>query len=556
MIPFCMVKAEPRVRPETNTEQRWALLSVYDKPGIDSFAKRLVGYGYKIVSTGGTARLLREAGVEVMDVSELVGGDAIMGDKIKTLSREVAAGLLGRRDVAKEIGEMKQLGLPIIDLVCIDMYPLEKTIEESGRDLAMVLSKTDVGGPTMLHEGAKGLKITISTVEQRQEVLDWLENGRPDKEEFINRLNGGAEYEVARYIGISAERRSEGARKVIPLIDRKKLLYGINPWSEASVYRVDIDRRDDPLAFYNFRLVVGKERSTNNLDDWNKALGAMTHLAAGMDINFDDRGTPMMVGVKHGSPCGTAIDNDPKVVAQKMIEGDPLSIFGGIAISSFEINEEIAEILLSHRVEGGRRILDNIYAPKFTEGAVEMLRRKKDKCRFLENEALANLDRNSLDTQPMIVSIRGGMIEQGPFSYVLDFKHPDLAVYGGELTEEIKRQITLAWAVGSMSSSNTITIVKNNHLLGNGVGQQDRVGGAALAIARAVRSGNDLEGSVAYSDSFFPFPDGIQTLIDAGVKVVFASSGSVGDSKIIEAAQKAGVLLVMLPDKVCRGFRW
>ncbi len=369
----------------------------------------------------------------------------------------------------------------------------------------MVLSKTDVGGPTMLHEGAKGVKITVSTFEQRQAVLDWLEDGRPNEEEFVNELNGMAEYQVARYVGLSADSRSEGAHKVVPLTDRRELLYGINPWSEASVYRVDIGGKKDPLAYYNFRLVAGREQSTNNLDDWNRALAVMTHLAAVNDINFDDRNTPMMVGVKHGNACGMAIDSDPKVVAQRMIEGDPLSIFGGIVISGFKIDEEIAEILLSHRVEDGRRILDNIYAPKFTKGAIEMLERRKDKCRFLENEALANLDRNSLDTQPMMVSIRGGMIEQSPFSYVLDFKHPDLKVYGGELTEEIKRQIALAWAVGSMSSSNTITVVKDNYLLGNGAGQQDRVGGAALAVARAVRSGHDLNGSVAYSDSFSLF---------------------------------------------------
>jgi len=292
------------------------------------------------------------------------------------------------------------------------------------------------------------------------------------------------------------------------------------------------------------------------LDDWNKAMGVITHLAAGMDVNFGEKNMAMMVGVKHGSACGVAIDVNPKVVAKKMIEGDPLSIFGGIVISNFEINEEIAEILLSHKVTAGRRILDNIYAPKFTKEAIAMLERKKDKCRFLENKALKNLNKKSLDKQPLMTSIRGGMIIQDNFTYILDFNHPELKVYGGKLTEKIKKEITLAWAIGSMSSSNTITIVKNNYLLGNGVGQQDRVGGAALAIARATRSNHNLKGSIAYSDSFFPFSDGIQTLIDAGIKVVFSSSGSVGDPGVIETAEKSGVLLVMLPDKVCRGFRW
>lgn len=551
-----MVEAGPKNEFE-NIEQKWALLSVFDKTGIDDFAKGLVNHGYKIISTGGTANVLRAAGIKVTDVSELVGGEPIMGDKVKTLSREVGAALLCRRDLSQEINELKTINLPIIDLVCVDMYPLENAIKENGHDLAIVLSKTDVGGPTMLHEGAKGLKITISTFKQRQVVLDWFENGQQDKEDFINKLNGIAEYEVGRYIGKSGEYRSGGDNLLVPLIREKRLAYGINPSMTSSVYRIDSDRgENDSLAFYNFKLVAGAEQSTNNLDDWNKALGVITHLAATMDINFGNQKQAMMVGLKHGNACGMAIGKEPKAVVQKMIEGDPLSIFGGIIISNFEINEEIAEILLSHKVESGRRILDNIYAPKFTQNAIEMLERKKDKCRFLENKALETLDRNSLDTKPMMVSIRGGMIIQDAFSYILDFQHQELKVYGGELTEDIKKQIALAWAIGSMSSSNTITIVKDNYLLGNGVGQQDRVGGAALAIARAKRSGHDLNGSTAYSDSFFPFPDGIQTLIDAGVKVVFASSGSIGDSKVIETAEKAGIILVMLPDKVCRGFRW
>lgn len=547
---------EKDVQKEIDINQKLALISVYDKTGIGEFAKGLVKHDYKIISTGGTAEKLRAAGIEVMDVSELVGGEPIMKDKVKTLSREVAAGLLARRDVAEEIEEMKKLNLPIIDLVCVDMYPLEDAIRDFGDDLTIVLSKTDVGGPTMSHEGAKGRKITLSIVEQRQKVLDWLDAGKPNEEEFINELNGRAEYEVSRYIGFSGENRSGGNCKNIPLLKNRELLYGINPSMKANVYRVDIDRKDDPLAFYNFKLVAGKETSTNNLDDWNKALGVLTHLAAGMDVNFGDHKQAIMVGVKHGSACGLAMDSDPKVVAKKMIEGDPLSIFGGIVISNFEIDEGIAEILLSHKVETGRRILDNIYAPKFTKEAIAMLERTKDKCRFLENMALKNLDRNSLDRQPMMISIRGGMIIQDNFTYILDFDHPELKVYGGKLTEKIKKEITLAWAIGSMSSSNTITIVKDNYLLGNGVGQQDRVGGAALAIARATRSGHDLKGSTAYSDSYFPFPDGIQTLIDVGVKTIFASSGSIGDPGVIETAQKAGVLLVMLPDKVCRGFRW
>ncbi len=556
MIKFDVVEKESRKEPVYDVNQKWAILSVHDKTGIEDFAQVLVKNGYKIISSAGTADKLRQAEIKVTDVSELVGGDPILGDKVKTLSREVAAGLLVRRDVLHEIEEMKSLGLPIIDLVCVDMYPLEETIKKNPENLEEVLKSTDIGGPTMLREGAKGKKPTIVKPEQMEEFIDWLESDQPNPEEFINRLNAEAEYEVSRYSGMSGKYRSEGNNIVIPLTNRQKLSYGSNPETEASIYRTDMDRISppDPLAYYNFKLITGKDRGANNFDDGDKALQVITHLAAVMDVNFNDHNQPMMIGLKHGNACGAAIDNDPITVTKRMIEGSPKSIFGGIVMSNFKIDEEVAEILLTHQVSS-KRVLDNIYAPEFTQDAIDMLKRKTDRCRFLENPALSTLDRNSLDQKPRIMSIRGGMIIQGNFTYILDLAHPELKVYGGKLTENIKKQIALAWAIGSMSSSNTITIVKDGYLLGNGVGQQDRVGCAELAIERAEKSHHDLSGSIAYSDSFFPFPDGILTLIDKGVKVVFASSGSVNDDLVIKTAQDNGILLVMLPDKICRGFR-
>ena len=221
---------------------------------------------------------------------------------------------------------------------------------------------------------------------------------------------------------------------------------------------------------------------------------------------------------------------------------------------NFPVNEPEAETLLSYLMPADqRRLLDGIIAPSFSEAAVAMLKRKGDKCRFLANPALQNVNKDSLDKNMRLRYVRGGFLRQPNYTFVLDWNNPDLEkigkISGGQISDLI-----LAWAIGSTSNSNTVTLTKNSYLIGNGVGQQDRVGGCELAIKRARDAGHETTGAAAYSDSFFPFADGPEVLAKAGVSAVLTSSGSVKDGEIKKFCAENNLGLVMVPDKLGRGF--
>ena len=296
------------------------------------------------------------------------------------------------------------------------------------------------------------------------------------------------------------------------------------------------------------------------------------------------------VGVKHGNPCGAAVADDPSSAIQKMLEGDLRAIFGGLVMVNFAIDEKLAEVLLTHKMEppslprmhsasppkgerAPRRLLDGIIAPEFTPAAIEMLKRKGDKCRFLVNPALASLSKNSIDTHRRFRYVRGGLLVQPNYAFVLNLQSENVGAglarptsddgrlkpaptveIIGKTSDKQKSDLLLAWAIGSTSNSNTVTIVKDGMLLGNGVGQQDRVGCCQLAIKRATDAVHNIKGAVAYSDSFFPFVDGPQTLVDAGISAIFATSGSVKDPDVKKFCADKGVALYLVPDSEGRGF--
>src|SRR3954447_13767339 len=305
---------------------------------------------------------------------------------------------------------------------------------------------------------------------------------------------------------------------------------------------------DDPLALGRFEQVEGAAPSFNNLVDVARQLQTITHMAAALD----GRGLALAVGSKHGKACGAAVAQTPAEAIQRMLEGDLRAVFGGCVMLGFAVGAEEAKLLLNH-ASPTRRLLDLISAASFTEEAIELLARKAGKCRLLANPALGELGRDSLDTAPRQRYVRGGVLEQPNYTFVLDLESPDVVVTG-ELTAAQKDDLLLAWAVGATSNSNTITLVRDGALIANGVGQQGRVSCCALALSRAGDAGHAIEGAVAYSDSFFPFPDAPETLLEAGVSAVFATSGSVRDDQVREAFTKAGVAFAQLPDKIARGF--
>jgi phosphoribosylaminoimidazolecarboxamide formyltransferase/IMP cyclohydrolase len=467
---------------------------------------------------------------------------------VVTLSREVHAGLLAQPTKA-DLKELETLGIPFIDLVCVDLYPLAEEIAKPGATMESVIEKTDIGGPTMLRSAAKGRRIVVSQPKQRNQVLDWLKDGEPDSKNFLDKLAADAEAVIADYCLDSARYSSGGTYDGFVGKATAQCKYGENaPQAPARLFSVG----NDPLAPSKLKLLAGTEPSYNNLAEIDRQLQTITHIAAGFDKNFGK--TPFIaLGTKHGNPCGAAAGDDSIKVIRKMVMGDPRAIFGGLVMLNFPVDEKVAEELLTYGMKSGRRLLDGISAPSFTKEAIKMMGRKGDKCRFLANPALKRLGKNSLDKAVRFRYVRGGFLQQPNYIFVLDFSSKDVNC-SGKPTLAQKRDMVLAWAICATSNSNTITLAKNGQLIGNGVGQQDRVSCCELAIKRARDAGHDVTGAVAASDSFFPFPDGPETLAKAGVKTIWATSGSVRDADTEALCRKKKVTLCWAPDAKARGF--
>jgi len=551
-----------------------ALISVYDKTGIEEFAAGLHELDWTIYASGGTHRAITEAGVPAIDVAELTGGGAILGHRVVTLSREVGAALLANLDSEEDMEEMKEKGYPLIDLVCQDSYPLEAEIAKPDATPESVLAQSDIGGPTLLREGAKGKRIVLSVAEQRQQVLEWLRDGRPNEEEFRQTLINRAVYEVARYTMIEAKYWNGDQMSGHIALWSANTKYGENPQQDKAAFYADNRVDVDPLGLDQFEHVQGWELSFVNMTDMDRLLQTSTHIAAGFERNFEY--VPhMAVGVKHGNACGAAVGGTLNEAVQKMLEGDTRAIFGGVVMINGEIDKEIAETLMHYAMDeddDSSRLLDGVVGSGVTEEALEVLTRAK--LRIVVNPALANLNEASLDTSRRQRPVRGGFLEQPNHTFVQDLSADNVEVHGTEeLSEQQREDMILAWAVGSTSNSNTITLVKDGKLIGNGVGQQDRVGAAHLAIARTTtatpfvqyRLGaspiiaaeldeEKLDHAVAYSDSFFPFADGPQLLVDAGVTTILTTRGSRNDGEVIETLTSGGVTVVTVPDKEARGF--
>jgi phosphoribosylaminoimidazolecarboxamide formyltransferase/IMP cyclohydrolase len=540
-----------------------AFISVFNKEGIDKFAEGLVNLGWEIMSSSGTAKYLKDKGISCTDLASFVG-EPIFGHRVVSLSREFYAMLLSRPENKEDMDELKKLNLPVISLVCCDMYPLEEEIAKEDVTLAKVIEKTDIGGPTMLRAAAKGERIVVCDKNDREKVINWLKEGEKDSDIFKKLLASKAEYTVAKYCMASANYLSDGLYKGIFSEKINENCYGENAYQAPSfVYQ----ESDSILSPDKFKLLTETSLSYNNFCDRDKVMQTMTHISAGFELNFNKRPPYIAIAVKHGNACGVGLGLKPIDAIMKMVTGDVKAIHGGSVFTNFNIDEEIAEALIHYEMKNeNRRLLDTVTAPDFSNIAIEILARKKGKCRIVTNPNLANISLDSIDKKERIRYIRDGFLTQPNYTFIPNFKE---AIIEGDVDilkkENIFSDLILAWAIGCTSNSNTITIVKDGKLLGNGVGQQDRVGAAKLAIERAddaskaLKDNNeraDLSDTIAYSDSFFPFPDGPKVLIDRGVKIIFATSGSVNDKIVIDSCKQQGATLVMFPDKEARGFAW
>jgi len=534
------------------TGNKNALLSVFNKEGITEFAKALVKHDYTIYASGGTARHLSEAGVIVQDVAKTIGGGAILDHRVVTISREIAGGLLA--DKEKHIAELEELGFPFLDLVCCDLYPLEDAINDESSTEDDIVAKIDVGGPTMISSGAKGERIVVCSHEDRPSVIEWLENDKPEEKSFLRQLRAKAFWTISKYRGLAAEYFSDGAYKGIFGELHTQLKYGENPQQkEAGFYVTD---KNDPWGLHQFNK-VDSEGGTGfvNLTDSGRLVNAYRDIKRGLRANtaLAANAQTVALGGKHGNPCGGSISATPKDAIEKMIMGDSRALFGGSVLVDAFIDEELATVLLKTGTDR-KNYFNVIIAKGFSDEAKEMLKLKKRACHLFELAAIENVDDQLDYPEPKrIVQVPGGFLLQDPNMFVLDFNADETEAHG-DVTDQHKLDMLLAWAVMKNSNSNTICLVKEGQLIGNGVGQQDRVSAAELAIKKAKDAGHDTAGAVAGSDSFFPFPDGPEALIAAGVVGIFSTSGSMRDSETVEVCDKNNVSLVFVSDKVGRSF--
>lgn len=515
---------------------RHALLSVYDKEGIVEFGRELVRAGWTLWASGGTRRAFNGTGVPCNDVAALVGEASLDHRVAAGLTRQVNEGLLSRYGKAEDDEYLQRMGVPRFDLFCGDLYPLEKAIA-AGKTYEQVTDMTDVGGPTMLRAAAKGGRIIIADVADRATVLDWLKAGCPNREEVVRQMGAKAERIAGHYAIVSARYKSMGAINGMIGTKALDLKYGENP-SQSPAALFSRVGSDDPLALSKFEIVEGTAPSFNNLCDLDRVLQTATHLAAGLEKNGCHQ-TNIAVAAKHGNPCGASYG--PHAVAEALA-GDPRAIFGGVVLTTKMVDEKIAMTMATGK-DCKRLLLDMVVAPSFTDEAKEILARKHGKCRLLANPALSSLGLSSLDTDDRFRYVRGGWLEQPNYTHVLEITDSRLS--------PISADLIIAWAVGATSNSNTITLVNRGKVIGNGVGQQDRVSCCELAVKRARDAEHDTQGAVAYSDGMFPFKDGPEVLVNAGVKAILAPLGSVRDNEIIEYCASKGVELIVCPE---RGF--
>jgi phosphoribosylaminoimidazolecarboxamide formyltransferase/IMP cyclohydrolase len=496
-----------------------ALLSVSDKTGLVDFARGLTELGWDLVSTGGTARALRDAGLTVRDISELTGFPEMMDGRVKTLHPKVHGGLLGKRADPAHREAMAAHGIEPIDLVAVNLYPFRETAARPNVSPDDVIEQIDIGGPSMVRSAAKNFADVTVVVDPADypRVLDALREGGDPA--LRRSLAGKAYAHTGAYDAAIAEwfTRLEGERFPAVLamgFERaQSLRYGENPDQRAAFY---VERKGAGLAGLVQR--GGKELSFNNLLDLEGAL-----LAA------DSFGDEICCAIiKHTTPCGLAIGTTPLDAYRKALACDPVSAFGSVIAFTAPVDELAAEAISSLFVEC-------IVAPQFADGAVEILGRKKN-LRVLEGTA--HWPPDALDFK----RVRGGILLQEPPTSPGKSKWE--VVTRRTPTPEEEQDLRFAWCAVGTVKSNAILLARGGATIGIGAGQMSRVDAAFVAVHKARQVGHDTNGAALGSDAFFPFRDGVDQAADAGVTAIVQPGGSVRDAEVIAAADEKGIAMV------------
>jgi phosphoribosylaminoimidazolecarboxamide formyltransferase/IMP cyclohydrolase len=511
---------------------RRALVSVHDKTGVVDFARGLARLGIEILSTGGTAKLLRDSGVPVREVADVTGFPEMLDGRVKTLHPRIHGGILARRDVPAHLEALARHDIPPIDLVVVSLYPFEATVARPGVTVAEAIEQIDVGGPTMIRAAAKnhtGVGV-VTDPGQYARVLDELERGGVLSDATRWRLAQDAFRRTARYdaaiaaylagTGVASEAPEEFSQ---PLrLDAERVLslrYGENPHQRAAFYRI---AGAPAVGLAAMKPLHGPELGYNNVLDFSAALGLL--------LEFDD---PAAVVIKHTNPCGVALG---ATIGEAMVRAkacDPVSIYGGIVGVNRPLDMAVVQALAGIFVE-------ILFAPAFEPAALEELRRTKKKCRVFE---VPTTRRDLPERLAEYRSVLGGLLAQS-----MDLADLDVAalsiVTKRAPTEAEHAALRFAWRVGKHAKSNAIVLATAQQVVGVGAGQMNRVDSARLAVMRAREVGLTTAGSVCASDAFFPFRDGLDVVAEAGATAVIQPGGSLRDAEVIEAADARGMAMV------------
>ena len=514
---------------------RRALISVHDKTGIVEFARALAGLGVEILSTGGTAKLIRESGVRVIDVAEATGFPEMLDGRVKTLHPKIHGGILARRDVPEHLAALGKHGITPIDLVVVALYPFEQTVARPGVTQVEAIEQIDVGGPTMIRAAAKnhGSVAVVTAQSQYAAVLDELRasgGSLGDATRFRlaqDAFRRTAEYDAAisAYLSSSAPVPGEGVRsELFPAqlrFEAERVLplrYGENPHQEAAFYR-QVGAPSVGLA--TMKQLHGPELGYNNLLDFSAALSLL--------LEFEE---PAAVVIKHTNPCGVsrAATVGAAIVLAKA--SDPVSIYGGIVGVNRTLDAAVVEALAGVFVE-------ILFAPAFTPDALEEIKRTKKKCRVFE----VACDRTLPARLPEYRGVLGGLLVQT--TDLADLEPANLKTVSKRAPTAAELDaLRFAWRVGKHAKSNAIVLTTRDQVVGVGAGQMNRVDSARLAVMRAREIGLPTKGTVCASDAFFPFRDGLDVVAAAGATAVIQPGGSLRDEEVIAAADEQGLAMV------------
>ncbi|MGB5199235.1 MAG: bifunctional phosphoribosylaminoimidazolecarboxamide formyltransferase/IMP cyclohydrolase [Sedimenticolaceae bacterium] len=505
-----------------------ALISVSDKTGVVEFARDLAEAGVEILSTGGTAKLLRDNGIAVMGVGDYTGFPEMMGGRVKTLHPKIHGGILGRRGIDDDV--MERHGIGRIDLIAVNLYPFQQTVADPDCSLEDAIENIDIGGPTMIRAAAKNYR-DVAVLVDPHDYGQIIQEIRSNKGEVradtcfrlaLKTFEHTARYDgdIANYLGTIDEaggRRDFPATINLQFRRAQELRYGENPHQKAAFF-VEQDIRESSVA--TAHQLQGKALSYNNIADTDAALECIKQ--------FDE--APACVIVKHANPCGVAFGATLREAYDRAFKTDPESAFGGIIAFNGELDGETAEAIVE------RQFVEVIVAPLISAEAIEAVKAKKN-VRLLACGEWAAEDIHRLDFK----RVNGGLLVQDADLQLLSETR---VVSDRAPTEAEMRDLLFGWRVAKFVKSNAIVYAKDGMTIGVGAGQMSRVNSARIAGIKAEHAGLAVQGSVMASDAFFPFRDGIDNASAAGIAAVIQPGGSMRDEEVIAAANEHRMAMV------------